>query len=485
MARSGIDTKMDLATFDIVPKESTLMAGRGPTSFLLFFDEMAHILATGANRSAEEVYQASVPALDQFGTDGFIYSGSSPWQMTGQLYDNYLQALAVDPITKDPLRPEMLMVQLPSWALYEDYQYAHQLPMVPGDHKQRFSFCRRGALPQHGPQPSSRPGKVFFEKVKRTGDDIAISAVKVSEYAGKTFQPIRKAIQEYDEQMRRLERANPDTFRVERLSQWAASLNAYLDPKHIEEMFSEWPLNSGERLQQQTSGVLGLNYVAHGDPSVSGANFGWAMAHRAGPDVNGMYHVVFDQIHAWHPSDYPGSRIDYADIEADIIARAKAFVPSDISFDQFNSVAMIQRIQRALDQANLPKRVTVSERTATASVNWRMAETFKSAINMGLVHMPYHELLELELRFLTLKTANRVDHPTSGPVKTKDVADSAINVVYTLIGEQQGAFLKADLSSLPLGASQVGGLSGTPSMGRDQDVFDALRSSARSPRRMK
>ena len=31
-----------------------------------------------------------------------------------------------------------------------------------------------------------------------------------------TFKPLKNAIQEYDERMQRLERANPDTFRVER-----------------------------------------------------------------------------------------------------------------------------------------------------------------------------------------------------------------------------------------------------------------------------
>ena len=123
-------------------------------------------------------------------------------------------------------------------------------------------------------------------------------------------------------------------------------------------------------------------------------------------------------------------------MEAEIIDWAKKFMPSDLTFDQFNSVGMIQRIQRAMNDAKLPKRVMVSEQTATAPLNWKMAETFKTALNMGLLHAPYMELAELELRFLQLTTNMKVDHPSAGPVQTKDVADAMFNVVYHLIGEQ-------------------------------------------------
>lgn len=449
-----INTSMDLATFEIVPKESTLMAGRGPTSFMQFYDEMAHVVATGANRSAEDVYGAATPALDQFGIDGFIYSGSSPWQMVGQLYANYNQALALDPVTRLPLRPEMLMIQLPSWGFYEDFDIAHKISMLPWDHERKF----------------------------RRRDGTIATRERPSYAKHKYFNRIARPIQAYDAQMRRIERANPDTFKVERLSQWATALNAYLDPVQIEEMFGEWPPGSGEKLVMQSEGKLAISYTAHGDPSKSGANFGWAIAHAVGPDSMGLYHVVFDQIHAWLPSDYPDGRIDYIDVEADIIERAKRFMPSTLTFDQFNSAGMIQRIGRALRSARLPKNVMVGERTATAPLNWRMAETFKTALNMGLIHAPYHELAELELRFLQLTTAQKVDHQTSGPVQTKDVADAMFNVVYDLIGEQMGLFLKGELSGLPLSGSQAGGLNENPPTAvRDEDVFNALGAGGRPP----
>lgn len=496
---SGVKTSMDMATFEIEPRESTLMAGRGPTSFMQFYDEMGHVIATGANRSAEDVYQAATPSLDQFGVDAFIYEGSSPWQMTGQLYENYEQALAIDPKTRKALRPEMLMVQLMSWDLYQDWDIADTIGMVPGDHAKRTYIDLSGAArPEVGKgyvtdgDPSGRlatvvsvedvtPGKIRVgidrhSKLARWQDRDA-QGKPLGDEREVSFPTLKGAIQEYDEQMKRLERANPDTFRVERLSQWAAAMDAYLDFNQIQEMFGPW---RGERLSMVDRGILSRNYVAHGDPSKSGANFGFAIAHTEGPDDDGLYHVVFDKIHAWHPADYADSRIDYIAIENEIVEFGKAFMPADLTFDQFNSAGMIQRIQRTLNAANLPKRVSVYERTATAPVNWKMAETFKTALNMGLIHAPYFELAELELRFLQLTSSMRVDHQSAGPVQTKDVADAMFNVVYTLIGEQMGNFLKQELGALGLRGSQQGGLRSNAASPRqsDQDVFAALSGGA-------
>ena len=85
--------------------------------------------------------------------------------------------------------------------------------------------------------------------------------------------------------------------------------------------------------------------------------------------------------------------------------------------------------------AGLPWRTTIDVRHASASQNWKAAEIFKTAINHGLVHAPPFELAQLELDGLQ-RTGQRIDHPSSGPVVTKDVADAMMNVVYTLLEER-------------------------------------------------
>ena len=404
----GVETTADPATFEIVPKESTEMAGRGPAAFSQFYDEAAHVVKGVAKADASQVYEAATPALDQFGTEGFIYLPSSPWQMIGLLYEHYLLACEMESDGHGaavPAYPEMLMIQLASWDIYKDWEIAHQIPRAPGE------------LP---------------------------------------YQRLNQAIQSYDEPMRQLEKANPDTFKVERRSHFAAVLDAYLRPERIATIWEPWP--SPERIMRvQDRGALSTLYRAHGDPSKSGANFGFAIAHVEGPDERGLPHVVFDVLHAWLPGDYEGHEIDYDDVGRDLADYLDRFMPGEMTFDQFNSVATIQFLQRHAQKMRYPKRVQIYERPATNPLNWKTYETFKTALGLGLIHAPFFELADLELTFLQ-DLGGKVEHPTAGPVQTKDVADAMAIVTYELIGEQMSAFIGQMLSEVSLSGSVQGGV---------------------------
>lgn len=438
---------INMATFEIVPKESTLMAGRGPTSFMQAYDEMAHVVASGANRSAEEVYTAATPSLDQFGFDGFIIEPSSPWQMLGQFYVNYQNSLMEDE-EGEPVYPEMLMIQLASWDIYKDWEIAHTIPVFP----EGF-----------------------------TGD--------LGEYEGRPtlyFQPLRGAIQAYDDQMARLEQSNPETFKVERRSHFAVALDAYLNEQKVREIFQPWhgrqEFYGPPELGMQVRGRMDLDYKAHGDPSKSNANFGLACAHsEAGPD--NRLHVVFDKIHHFRPMDFTDHIVDYDLVEEWIWDNIMApFMPQEMTFDQFNSAQVIGRLAKRSRGAGLPKVTQVYEKTATRQHNWTRAEIFKTAVNMGWVHAPYYEQAELELRFLQEKNGV-VDHPDSGPVQTKDVADAMMECVMALIGDQIIS-LRSELGAMRPQGGMQGGVHPFPGMSRgdefsggprtDQDVFRQL-----------
>jgi hypothetical protein len=419
--RRGIITPPE-PTFLIQPKESTVTAGRGPAAFMQFYDEMAWIVSAVAKATAEEVYGSATPALDQFGVDAFIYAGSSPWQMMGQFYENYCHALEVDPDTRRPVYPEFLTVQLTSWDPYRDWERAH--------------------------------------RIERTPISLDLSSYHVlGDGTGKRFAKKSKPVQGYDDKMRRLEKTNPETFAVERRSRWATAQDAYLNPERVDAMFGPW---NGKPLSMQARGLLSRTYAAHGDPSKSGANFGFAIAHTEGPDARGLMHVVFDVIHAWRPGDFEPDgegmlpQVDYLVIGEDLKGYIRAFMPETLTFDQFNSVQTIQSLKSFVVQAQLPKRVSIWERTATYEQNWKVAEVFKAALNMGLVHAPDHELGREELKFLQEKN-RRVDHPTSGPVQTKDVADCLMICTYALIGSQMATYIKDALGGGLRGASQEGG----------------------------
>ena len=181
LAERGIRSTKDLASFGVYPKESTLLAGRGPAACILGFDEAAHVKNAGTSREFGDVYKSAGPALDQFGKDAFIVIPSSTWEMTGKFYELWEQSLEQEPDDTGELTgvyPNKLMIQLASWDPYKDWEAAQDLELFPAG----------------------------FE-----GD--------LGEYAGRELprlQAMKGAIQIYDDDMAREERANPDTFGVER-----------------------------------------------------------------------------------------------------------------------------------------------------------------------------------------------------------------------------------------------------------------------------
>lgn len=443
---SGVVTEQDTATFEIVPSPSTMMAGRGPTSFMQFYDEMAHIVATGSNRGAEDVYVSATPSLDQFGVDAFLYEGSSPWQMQGQYYENWTKAIEIG-TDGLPTFPEMMMLQLPSWGPYQDWEEADRIPIRP-------------------------PTKTYIEVLVDVpavvnGKQVVNTVAQVVErtVAGQTLRPLKRAIQTYDDQMRQLEKANPQTFAVERRSHWSESQTAYLDRNKIEAMFGPY---KGNMLTIQTRGLLSITYKGHGDPAKVNDNFGFAIAHTEPGDAktNGLPYVVFDVIHHWRPQDFEDSTIDYLIIQEQMERYLDAFIIDELTFDQWNSVMTIGSLNKYVQDKGFPKRISVYEKTATRPLNWKRAEVFKSALNMGLLFAPmlaadgsvseHSEMAELELRFLE-ETNGRVDHPSSGPVQHNDIADAMFECVYALIGEKMSAFLGQSLGTAGVSGSSAGG----------------------------
>lgn len=388
--RMGVTSDADQATFVIVPRESTVLAGRGPASYAQNYDEMAHVVATGANRSAGDVWTSATPSLDQFKKDAFIYEPSSPWTKTGQFYTNWEQAIEMN-ADGTPTYPEKWMLQLPSWGPYLDWEEADRIPI-------------------------RRPTITIIDTMRET--EIV-----------QNFQHFDSALQQYDDNMQQIEKANPETFAVERRSYWAQSIAAYLSKQKIDEMFQPW---NDEAIVMKSQGNLSMTYKAHGDPSSSNANFGFAIGHTVAVEGSAMQHVVFDVIHSWRPTDFEDGIIDYIQVQGELEAYARAFMPAEMTFDQFNVGPILSHLRGALRTAGLPKTVRVREETSTAPHNWKRAEIFKSALNMDLIHAPlldahgepsdHAELAEMELRFLENKNG-RVDKPTSGPVQTKDIAD--------------------------------------------------------------
>ena len=393
---------------------------------------------------------ASTPSLDQFGKYAIIFEPSSPWQMMGQFYENYLHSIEME--DSHPVYPEMLMLQLTSWDIYLDWERAHEMDVLP----EHFRGDRHEYFHPERNDPASYPAPLPI-------DPDCTNRLK----ANPRLKRLKGPIQAYDEQMARLERANPETFKVERRSHFAAALDAYLNPHKVAEIFVPWddrPERYGPALiEPQAAGLLAISYKGHGDPSKVNDKFGIAVAH-AEIDAEGRAHCVFDLLHHFDPADFDDGIIDYEYVDDWIWSNViKVFYPDEFTFDQYNSTSSIQRLQKRIRNTHLPKRVDVFEKTTTGPYDWTMKENSKAAINLGLVHAPpvtsgeSYDRAELELRFLQSPRPGKVDHPTSGPVQSKDIADAMTECIQVLIGEQVNNFMHTDLSAAkPMGAAQGG-----------------------------
>ena len=374
-----------------------------------------------------------------------LYQEGSVWMPNyqGEMVQHTERSLDVDAqeeierLTSDP---EMLILQLPSWGLYEDWQRGPELI---------GQIIRRPVTyPPEGDQPENL-------------------------------------------RMKRMEIKNPQKFRVERRGQFADVEGAYLDPLSVEAMFR--PPGWRPPLEAQSQGKLYYRYRIHCDPSRTGANFALAIGHteiapcdRCGqtPDYSetfhpckaclerrepfpGMHwpHVIFDMLHVWKPGesepDEDGRRqIDYIRVMEEI-ARFLERYPSTIkiSFDQYDSALGIAQLRQRFSP-----RIMVGEVLFTEKENQRRMEKFKSALNLGWMHSyrdVFYEgggsLLEMEMRFLA-ERAGKVVKQDIGPVTTKDLFDAVSVVATELLRDSLDRYNGRSLTTPSFGSTEAAGL---------------------------
>ena len=397
---SGARPGVDVGTIQIIATPTTATSGRGPAVICIVFDEIAHVQGAGSTADSIPVFNQMTPAAGQFETDALIIQISTPWEKTGQFYLSYCNTREVRPTDLKAANPNMFMVQQSSTGFYKDWDRAGQIPMWPG-------------------------GETF-----RSG-----------------LRP--KITQEFvDDEYRR----DPESADTEYGGQFRANRHPYLTLVTIEAVFGPY---QGVVLEHQSRGQLQGWYVAHGDPSRSNANFGFGIGHVE-DDEHGYPNVIFDLLKVWLPSDFHNGVINYLDVNEEIFEYIKAFHLREVTFDQYSSVEPIQLLESRCRAAGLWWQPRIYERTATAAHNLRATEIFKTAVNAGLVHAPPHPLARAELEHLT-REGDKIVAPTSGPVKTKDMADAMINVVYNLLHERTDEVFGA-LSGVRLRGSLPGGI---------------------------
>jgi hypothetical protein len=288
----------------------------------------------------------------------------------------------------------------------------------------------------------------------------------------------RQVPQLYDAKMKALEQRDPETFRVENLSQWAKVTDAFLNPRIVERIFSSFKDSTGiERvLTPQDQGKLGYIYYGHADPSKNNNNFAVMVAHAEeiyDPENNETWtHVIIDHINCYKPEDFPEHQIDYAMIEDDLIDVLDRFRSiRKFTFDQYGSFVTVDSLKKRIRAMRPAHRAMILEEKASLQSNMQRCERFKSAIGMNWVHSFKDQfgdeqtcLLEQELKFLQLKNG-KVQKMSFGPVRTEDLADCIMHCVDNLLENNFHKLeLRDRLGKTTLGVAAMGGYhSHTPS----------------------
>lgn len=462
MKAAGVPIDHLVATLKVQALSSQSAAGRGATAFGIMLDEFAFMLQTGSAKSGDSIYEDWAPSLDQFDLDGLMYVPSSPYTRSGRCYSLYqqgsvlmssytdregggeeaaaeLKKMAAEKGTElDEVHadPTMLIIHLPSWGAYMDWERGPELVGIK------------------------------FKRAIQPGPD--------------------------HESQRRRKLRNPEKYQVERAAQWSEVMGAYLDPDMVDKMFV--PPTWRPPLQAQGRGYLDRKYRIHCDPGRTGANFALCIGHTEdfcptcgwNPKVLGMAlsaperhpqtcpnpktrpQVIIDLLHVWKPTDFPPDpetgkpTIDYVQVREDIEGLLKAFPSTTkVSFDQWNSSGLIAELRRKFSPT-----IRVAEVTFTEKENQSRCEKVKSALNLGWVSSyadtfgpDGSSLLEQEMKYLSVR-AGKVIKQDIGPITTKDLFDAFAVVTTDLLHTELERHGSADgnLSMGVYGSSNVAAL---------------------------
>jgi hypothetical protein len=431
MKNRGIKVGRDFAKLRGKPLAANADTLRGSATMVAVFDEMAFMMEGESRSSAAQCYAALKPSLDQFGKAAMVFLNSSPYNMIGKFYEEWENShKPSDEGNPDsfPKFPNILSIQFPSWELYKDYE-----------REKKIIALGTGAI-------MVSPDRYGDPDLNSNDEAIAL-ALKLEE------------------------EANPETFKVERRGQWASIEDAYLNEQKILDAFSGvW--EGGKIKSNMAGGTYQFVYKGHCDPSSTTAGFGFAMAHLE-YDSEDRPHVIFDYVKRWNPKDkatFKSGTIEWERVINEIVVWLDAFRPEEFSFDQFNSAAPMQTLRSKMNEKRL--NTQIKQVTATAKLNWNRWETFKAALNLGLVHIPSDLMCPdapyamQELKFLRNKNG-KVDKLDQGPVQTKDIADCICECTFYLLN-------KAGFNNNMPAVSPEVGAQGGYQMG--MNPLDAIRS---------
>ncbi len=420
-------------TLSVTAFPANRVAGRGKAMIAQIFDEMAFVTKADSAAPAEQIFDAVTPALDQFRGWAMIMAISSPWQRTGKFWELAQEALEVDPGTGGAAYPETYIGQFNSWELYDNWDQAPTMPMVPDAIAKERAYHR------------GRDGKA------------------------KTYLKLPGPIQALDRELLQEKRKNPALFAVEREAKWADVFNPAFNRDDIAAL---WVDIDGNPVQPVEGVAIRHKAVMHIDPAFRRDNAAWAIGYAYRHDDQALWRTRVVRTHHLRPADFPGHRIPLEELMDKLIADIKQFDVRLVTVDQHNGEAISQLLGQAVRDRKIPSSVQIEVFDQNPQSNAEVLDHFQEAITNRLIDCPYDHQLENELRFATI-TNGKLEAPTTGEVTTDDLIDAVMIMNHHL---RTSTWVHDQLSGTTLHASQG------PAE-RDEPTFEALREASRRRRR--
>lgn len=373
LAAKGVKNTLESVSIELF-SASSFASGRGRALIVIVFDELAWFQTPEGKDNAKELYEAMTPSAKTFGKDARVISLSSPKYPNGKFWELWDRAFS--PTTDDPL----LGFHFPTWVMYEHAE------KVFGDYIPEFTLSE--------------------EDLKRTKDVLYGTPEWRREY-GAEFQK---------------------------------SIDRFLPPWAIERMFAK---SKELNWDFQEKGTSRFFYHGHGDPAKNGASFAILVAHREADIVFVDDLWVFRVAKGYN--DWQGERermfpvdteaIVYSEVEDKLETWIQNYDLRKFTFDQWNSIGSIQRLQAFCHTCG-KGHTRFAEETFTGSHNYNVYKKLKNALLSERVVCAPHVTLSAELYGL-MDNNGKVEKQKSGPCTTKDICDALAVTVTRLLEDEE------------------------------------------------
>ena len=204
-------------------------------------------------------------------------------------------------------------------------------------------------------------------------------------------------------------------------------------------------------VKAKDNGYPGHIYFAHLDPATSSHNYALAICHKeafVNPETKSYdFKIVVDHLKYWHPT--PDKPIQVSDVDNYVIALKKRFNLAYVTYDQWNSMGSINKLNKAGIPAKLAR--------FTQKYKMHIYTELYNLVISEKIEIPRHKLLQNEMINLQKRFSPNgfsVFPKREGDCRSDDVLDAVAGAVFNCMSVSSSG------NKLPSGVMASTGMTG-------------------------